>query len=63
MRTGENVFVWFASVATAEELPDLEARVMRSRRWVQAVAPELERRLLRAPEHLRLAPTARSLLR
>ena len=63
VRTGEHLFVWFASVATAEELPDLEARVMRSRRWVQAVAPELERRLLRAPEHLRLAPTARSLLR
>jgi hypothetical protein len=63
VRTGENVFVWFASSGTAEELPALEARLMRSRRWVQAVAPELERRLSRAPERLRLAPTARSLLR
>ena len=63
VRTGENVFVWFASVATTEELPALETRLMRSRRWAQAVAPELERRLSRPPERLRLAPTARSLLR
>jgi uncharacterized protein YdhG (YjbR/CyaY superfamily) len=57
------VFVWFASVGTTEELPELETRLMRSRRWVQTVAPELERRLSRLPERLRLAPAARSLLR
>jgi quinol monooxygenase YgiN len=63
VRKGENVFVWFASVASAEELPQLEARLARSHRWTRAVAPELARRLSRAPERLRLAPTARSLLR
>jgi hypothetical protein len=50
-------------VAFAEELPQLEARLAGSPRWTRAVAPELARRLLRAPERLRLAPTARSLLR
>jgi hypothetical protein len=63
VRTGEHVFVWFASVASAQELPQLEARLARSPRWAREVAPELARRLSRAPERLRLAPTARSLLR
>jgi hypothetical protein len=62
VRTGENVFVWFASVGSEQEA-EAEARLARSRRWTQAVAPELALRLAHAPERLRLAPTARSLLR
>lgn len=63
VRTGENVFIWFVSVGSEAELPALEARLAHSPRWTRAVAPERARRLSRAPERMRLAPTTRSLLR
>jgi hypothetical protein len=62
VREGENVFVWFSrfqdgaaygrSVAALSELP----------RWRDEISQELLRRLKRAPEMLKLSPTARSQL-
>lgn len=46
----EQVFVWFAVVD-------------RSRAWTEEIGPELSKRLAGPTVHLRLAPTARSLLR
>jgi hypothetical protein len=54
VREGENVFVWFASGASAGD---------RDPASLGAVMPELARRLEAPPEILRLSPTARSLLR
>jgi hypothetical protein len=62
VREGENVFVWFArfSDQTACELH--VAALGRSPRWREEISKELARRLKRAPEVLKLSPTARSLL-
>ncbi|GGO77014.1 NIPSNAP family protein [Nonomuraea cavernae] len=50
VRTGENVFVWFARFDRPEDERDVPL-------------PMLEGRLTAAPQRLRLAPTARSALR
>ncbi|MEU0570848.1 NIPSNAP family protein [Nonomuraea sp. NPDC005983] len=50
VRTGENVFVWFARFDSVEDERD-------------PYLPALEGRLTAPPERLRLAPTARSALR
>ncbi|GAA3603297.1 NIPSNAP family protein [Nonomuraea rosea] len=50
VRTGENVFVWFARFDTPEEAREVDL-------------PTLESRLTAAPERLLLRPTARSSLR
>ncbi|MFG1702250.1 NIPSNAP family protein [Nonomuraea sp. M3C6] len=50
VRTGENVFVWFARFETAEEEREVDL-------------PMLKPRLTAAPERLRLRPTARSAMR
>jgi quinol monooxygenase YgiN len=63
VRTGEYVFVWFARFASDAALREYEARLAASPRWTNQLAPELDRRLKSRPEHLILAPTARSLLR
>ena len=62
VREGENVFVWFARFndQTAYELH--VAALGRSPRWREEISEELARRLKRAPEVLKLSPTARSLL-
>ena len=62
VREGENVFVWFARFndQTAYELH--AAALARSPRWREEISEELARRLKRAPEVLKLSPTARSLL-
>lgn len=63
VRTGENVFVWFARFASPDQLRDHGELLAQSTEWNKKVLPELSQRLSRAPKHLRLAPTARSLLR
>jgi len=62
VREGENVFVWFARFnnQTAYELH--LAALGRSPHWRDEISEELARRLKRAPEVLKLSPTARSLL-
>ncbi|HKZ72623.1 MAG TPA: NIPSNAP family protein [Steroidobacteraceae bacterium] len=63
VREGENVFVWFAKVAGAAAQRGHAAPFERSTSWQRTIGPELARRLARPAELLRLAPTARSLLR
>jgi quinol monooxygenase YgiN len=60
VRTGENVFVWFARFGDQSELDSHLRQLDRSNHWRERVRPVL------APmsgSRLRLAPTARSLLR
>ena len=63
VRTGENVFVWFAQFQSQAHLSDHLHRLERSDRWQDQVLPTLSARLASPPQQLRLAPTARSLLR
>jgi hypothetical protein len=63
VRTGENVYVWFAQFAGDQEYRDHRERLARSTEWTEVVLPELSKRLSSPPERLVLAPTARSLLR
>jgi len=62
VREGENVFVWLARFndQTAYEL--YVAAPGRAPRWRDGISGQLARRLKRAPEVLKLSPTARSLL-
>lgn len=62
VRTGENVFVWFSRFADPTHLSDHLQRLARSHRWQDEVLPALLAMLASDPHHLRLAPTARSLL-
>ena len=62
VREGEHVFVWFAAFANHAAYARHLAALAVSPEW-QAVAPALRRQLLVPPHTLRLAPTARSLLR
>jgi len=63
VRTGENVFVWFAQFPSQAHLSDHLYRLERSDRWQDRVLPTLSAMLASPPQQLRLAPTARSLLR
>jgi NIPSNAP len=63
VRTGEHVFVWFARFPSPAHLSDHTEQLERSYRWQERVLPALSRLLAGAPQQLRLAPTARSLLR
>ncbi|GAA1614913.1 NIPSNAP family protein [Catellatospora bangladeshensis] len=63
VRTGENVFVWFARFGGPADLDDHQRRLRSSARWQEQVWPALSAMLSGAPQQLRLAPTARSLLR
>jgi quinol monooxygenase YgiN len=63
LRTGENVFVWFTRFPSQAHLDDHLHRLERSDRWQDQVLPTLSAMLSAAPQQLRLAPTARSLLR
>jgi|SRR5450432_4195400 hypothetical protein len=62
VREGENVFIWIARFTTADSYAASLARLEQSRRWREAIAPELARRLKSAPQVLRLTPAPRSLL-
>lgn len=62
VRAGEHAFVWFARFSGVEEFDDHQYRLERSDAWRAAVLPRLTA-LAGPPQRLRLAPTARSLLR
>ncbi|HET9835567.1 MAG TPA: NIPSNAP family protein [Rhodanobacteraceae bacterium] len=62
VREGEHVFVWFAAFTDHAAYARHLAALVVSPEW-QALAPALRRQLLAPPRTLRLAPTARSLLR
>ena len=63
VRTGEHAFVWFARFSSAAQASASEDRVSRSDLWQEKVLPTLSAMAARTPDRLRLAPTARSLLR
>jgi hypothetical protein len=63
VRTGEHAFVWFARFASAAQASAYEDQLSGSYPWQEKVAPTLSAMITGAPERLRLAPTARSLLR
>jgi hypothetical protein len=62
VRTGENVFAWFARFSGPAALDDHLSRLERSVRWQNRVLPSLSKILAGPPRKPRLAPTARSLL-
>ncbi|SCL23300.1 NIPSNAP protein [Micromonospora rhizosphaerae] len=62
VRTGENVFVWFARLGSPAHHRAYLDGLARSERWNEEVLPELLTRLASAPQQLTLAPTARSQL-
>ena len=63
VRTGENVFVWLARFPSAAHLRDHLHQLDISGNWRERVLPVLSAMTAGAPQRLRLAPTARSLLR
>ncbi|HEY7263620.1 MAG TPA: NIPSNAP family protein [Trebonia sp.] len=63
VRTGENIFIWFARFPGLPHLHDHQHRLERSSAWQDQVFPALSATLTTEPQQLRLAPTARSLLR
>jgi quinol monooxygenase YgiN len=63
VRAGENVFVWFTRFASQADLDRYLHWLDRPGPWRDQVLPRLLDALAAAPEHLKLAPTARSLLR
>ena len=62
VREGENVFVWFARFNDQAAYEIHLAALARSPQWRDEISQELAQRLKRAPEVLKLSPTARSLL-
>ena len=63
VRVGENVFVWFSTFPDSAAYENYLAALSRSEGWRSKVSTALTRHLEKAPEVLRLSPTARSLLR
>ncbi|NUR61367.1 MAG: NIPSNAP family protein [Catenulispora sp.] len=63
VRMGENAFVWFARFPSVDELSRHLDWLERSVRWQEQVRPTLSALITGSPQQLRLAPTARSLLR
>jgi quinol monooxygenase YgiN len=63
VRAGENVFAWLARFPSPGHLSDHLDRLGRSGAWRDRVLPALAGLITGEPEQLRLAPTARSLLR
>ncbi|HEX6519802.1 MAG TPA: NIPSNAP family protein [Streptosporangiaceae bacterium] len=63
VRTGENAFAWFTLFASHAHLRDHLDRLEHAGLWQDQVLPSLLEMLSGAPQQLRLAPTARSLLR
>ena len=63
VRTGEHVFAWLARFASQDDLGRHMGLLPRSERWQDSILPALSALLTSAPQQLRLAPTARSLLR
>jgi hypothetical protein len=63
VRAGEKVFVWFSTFPDLAAYKNYVAALSRSEGWRSKVSTALTRHLEKAPELLRLSPTARSLLR
>ena len=63
VRTGENVFVWFSTFPDSAAYENYLAALSRSEGWRSKVSTAVTRHQEKAPEILRLSPTARSLLR
>jgi hypothetical protein len=63
VREGENVFVWFSTFQNSEAYENYVAALAQSDRWRDEVSVGLTRYLDRAPEVLKLSPTARSQFR
>jgi len=63
VRVGENVFVWFSTFPDLVAYEDYLDALRRSEEWRSKVSTPLTRFLERAPEVLKLSPTARSQLR
>jgi hypothetical protein len=63
VRTGENVFAWLARFPGPDRLDDHLRQIERSADWRDRVLPALSALITGTPQQLRLAPTARSLLR
>jgi quinol monooxygenase YgiN len=63
VRTGENVFVWLARFPSQAHLDSHLRQLASSAGWRDRVLPALSEMTTSLPQPLRLAPTARSLLR
>jgi len=63
VRTGENVFVWLSTFQDLAAHENHVAALPKSEQWRGEVSGDLARYLDRAPEVLKLSPTARSQLR
>jgi hypothetical protein len=63
VRTGENVFAWFARFPSSARLDEHLRQIERSAEWRDSVLPALSALITGSPQRLRLAPTARSQLR
>ncbi|MGF6883861.1 quinol monooxygenase YgiN [Nocardia sp. GAS34] len=63
VRTDENVFVWLAVFADSDHRRDHERQLSQPNGSQRQVLSDLTHRLNAPPQHLRLAPTARSQLR
>jgi len=63
VREGETVFVWFSDFGSDPAYEEHLAALARSKAWTEEAEPEMDRRIWRRNEVLRLVPTARSLLR
>jgi hypothetical protein len=62
VRDSENVFVWFSTFQDSAAYENYVAALSQSERWRDEVSVGLTRYLDRAPEILKLSPTARSQL-
>jgi hypothetical protein len=63
VREGEQVLVSFMRFQDQDAYERHLAALFQSQQWCSKISNELTRRLKRAPEILKLSPTARSLLR
>jgi len=63
VRAGENVFVWFSTFQDSAAYKNSVDALAQTEQWRDEVSLELKRYLHKAPEVLKLSPTARSLLR
>jgi hypothetical protein len=63
VREGENVFVWFSTFQDSAAYENYGAALAQSEQWRDEVSAGLTRYLDRAPEVLKLSPTARSQFR
>jgi hypothetical protein len=63
VREGETVFAWFCGFANLASYEEHLRALARSQAWTGDALPEMDRRIWRRNEVLRLAPTSRSLVR